>query len=97
MMENWILQLGLITHRIVNSCKGYCGGCPFFLYWDMVRYNKPNTQMRYTVRYYNGTTIINDLVTDSYTEAVRREHILRKGWGGDRVWIADRIQEMIVG
>jgi len=53
--------------------------------------------MRYTVRYYNGTTIINDLVTDSYTEAVRREHILRKGWGGDRVWIADRIQEMIVG
>jgi hypothetical protein len=53
--------------------------------------------MRYLVRYYDGTNIINDLSTDSHSRAVDREFELRKTYGRENVWIADAVMEILVG
>jgi hypothetical protein len=53
--------------------------------------------MRYTVKYYNGIQIINDLVTNNLSQAIEREMQLRDQWGKDCVWTADRITELMVG
>lgn len=51
----------------------------------------------YLVRYWNGQEIINDLRTDSNSVAIEREMELRKKWGQDNAWVADLIQEIMVG
>jgi ribulose 1,5-bisphosphate synthetase/thiazole synthase len=53
--------------------------------------------MRYLVRYWNGTQIINDLSTNDLSKAIVREFELRKEWGSDNVWMADAVQEILVG
>jgi hypothetical protein len=54
--------------------------------------------MRYTVRYYNGVNIINDISTNLYNEALHREIQLREQWGKEgKVWIADKVMELMVG
>jgi len=53
--------------------------------------------MRYLVRYWNGTQIINDLSTNDFSKAIAREFELRKEWGSDNVWMADAVQEILVG
>lgn len=53
--------------------------------------------MRYTVRYWNGTEIINDMHTDNYDEVVARVIVLRRKYPADDVWYADAIIEMLVG
>ena len=53
--------------------------------------------MRYLVRYWNGKQIINDFSTDGFSEALARETELRKEWGSDNDWMADIIQEIMVG
>jgi len=51
--------------------------------------------MRYTVKYWNGKDIINDLITDSMEEVIERTHELKKQY--DDVWYADAILEILVG
>ena len=53
--------------------------------------------MRYTVKYINAANqIINYLHTDNHSEAINTEIELRdKGYG--EVWIADTIEEILVG
>ena len=53
--------------------------------------------MRYTVRFYNGVDIINELTTDNLSAAIARESELIEQYGKDNVWIADAIQEILVG
>ena len=53
--------------------------------------------MRYLVRYWNGEEIINDLSTNDFSKAIAREFELRKEWGSDNVWMADAVQEILVG
>ena len=53
--------------------------------------------MRYLVRYWNGQEIINDLRTDDLSKAIAREIELRKELGKDNVWMADAVQEIMVG
>tara|TARA_R100000900_G_scaffold18062_1_gene15216 strand:+ start:275 stop:442 length:168 start_codon:yes stop_codon:yes gene_type:complete len=55
--------------------------------------------MRYTVRYINAANeIINYLHTDDYSEAVKTESELRdKGYDRQSVWIADAVNEILVG
>ena len=55
--------------------------------------------MRYTVRYINAANeIINYLHTDYFSEAVNTEFELRdKGYDHQSVWIADAINEILVG
>jgi len=51
----------------------------------------------YLVRYWNGEEIINDFRTNSLSRAIAREMELKKEWGQDNVWMADLIQEIMVG
>ena len=55
--------------------------------------------MRYTVKYVNAANeIINYLHTNNFTEAINAESELRdKGHNWDEVWIADAVQEILVG
>jgi len=53
--------------------------------------------MRYLVRYWNGEQIINDLSTNDFSKAIAREIELRKDLGSDNVWMADAVQEILVG
>ena len=53
--------------------------------------------MRYLVRYWNGEQIINDLATNDISAAIARECELRKEFGLDNVWMADAVQEILVG
>lgn len=61
---------------------------PFFIVY---LYNN----MRYTVRFYNGIQIINDLSTNDLSLAIKREFELRKVY--DKVWMSDILLEMMVG
>ena len=69
--------------------KGTCES-PFFVVY---LYNN----MRYTVKFYNGIQIINDLSTNDLSVAIKREVELRKVYGNDKVWMADILLEMMVG
>ena len=69
--------------------KGTCES-PFFV---VCLYNN----MRYTVRFYNGIQIINDLSTNDLSVAIKREVELCKVYGNDKVWMADILLEMMVG
>jgi len=53
--------------------------------------------MRYTVKFYNGIQIINDLSTNDLSVAIKREVELCKVYGNDKVWMADILLEMMVG
>ena len=69
--------------------KGTCESSFFVVYL----YNN----MRYTVRFYDGIQIINDLSTNDLSVAIKREVELRKVYGNDKVWMADILLEMMVG
>jgi len=51
--------------------------------------------MRYTVRYFNNVTIINDLSTNDFEKVLERIHELKKLYRD--VWYADAIEEILVG
>lgn len=51
--------------------------------------------MRYTVRYFNGVNIINDLQTNDFSKVLIREKELKKLY--EDVWYADAIEEILVG
>jgi hypothetical protein len=53
--------------------------------------------MRYLVRYWNGQEIINDLRTNNISQAIAREIELREKYGKDNAWMADAVQEIMVG
>lgn len=53
--------------------------------------------MRYTVKYWDGKNIINDLQTNELAEAVKRELKLRKIYGRGNAWYADAVLELLVG
>jgi len=53
--------------------------------------------MRYTVRFYNGIQIVNDLSTNDLSFAIKREVELREVYGNDKVWMSDILLEMMVG
>jgi hypothetical protein len=53
--------------------------------------------MRYLIRYWNSERIINDLATNKISVAIARERELRAKFGNDNVWMADAIQEIMVG
>ena len=53
--------------------------------------------MRYLVRYWNGEQIINDLATNDLSKAIAREGELRTKFGVKNVWMADAVQEIMVG
>lgn len=53
--------------------------------------------MRYTVKFYDGISIKNKLSTDSLSEAIAVETRLRKKYGFNNAWIADSLQELLVG
>ena len=52
---------------------------------------------RYTVKYIVNGVINSDAPTNDLSKAIERESILRKKYGIDLVWIADAIQELMVG
>jgi len=52
--------------------------------------------MRYTVKYIVNGVINSDASTDNLSDAIYREAVLRD-LGIDVVWIADAIQEILVG
>jgi hypothetical protein len=51
--------------------------------------------MRYTVKYWDGKNIINDLSTNDFSEVIKRQHELKKQY--DDVWYADILLEILVG
>jgi len=53
--------------------------------------------MRYTVRFYDGVNIINELNTGNLSAAIARESKLIEQYGKDNVWIADVVMEMMCG
>ncbi len=53
--------------------------------------------MKYLVKYLDGTKIVSDSQTSDFTEAIAREAELSKEWGCDNVWIADAVEEIMVG
>ena len=53
--------------------------------------------MRYTVRFYNGIQIINELNTNNLSDAIDCESKLVEKYGKDNVWITDLITEIMVG
>lgn len=53
--------------------------------------------MRYLVRYWNGNEIINDLITDNLIKAIEKQRELWEHYGVHNVWMADNIEELIVG
>jgi len=52
--------------------------------------------MRYTVKYIVNGVINSDAPTDNLYDAIYREDVMRD-LGIDVVWIADAIQEILVG
>ncbi len=53
--------------------------------------------MRYTVRYYNGKDIVNDLSTNEYHIAIKRELEIKKQNPQFDVWVCDLVMELMVG
>lgn len=53
--------------------------------------------MRYTVRFYNGVDIINGFNTGNLSAAIAKWADLAQQYGKDNVWIADAVQEILVG
>ena len=53
--------------------------------------------MRYTVRFYDGVNIINELNTGNLSVAIARESELIEQYGKGNVWIADVVMEMMCG
>ena len=53
--------------------------------------------MRYLVRYYNGTEIINDLITNNLPKAIEKQRELWEHYGVRNVWLVDNIKELMVG
>ena len=53
--------------------------------------------MRYTVRYVVNGVINSDAPTNDLSKAIQRESVLREKYGVDCVWIADAVQEILVG
>ena len=53
--------------------------------------------MRYTVKYIVNGVINSDAPTNDLSKAIQREAVLRDKFGIDNVWIADAIQEILVG
>ena len=51
--------------------------------------------MRYTVRYFDGLNIVNDLQTNDFSKVLIREKELEKLY--EDVWYADAILEILVG
>jgi hypothetical protein len=53
--------------------------------------------MRYVVKVVDGFEIINEWATNDLSEAIAKEAELRKLHGTTNVWIADAVQEILVG
>ena len=53
--------------------------------------------MRYTVKYIVNGVINSDAPTNDLSKAIQREAVLKEKFGMDVVWIADAIQEILVG
>ena len=53
--------------------------------------------MRYTVKVVHGFEIINEFSCDELHEAIAKEAELKKLHGTTNVWIADSVQEIMVG
>ncbi len=51
--------------------------------------------MRYTVKFYDGQHIINDISTNDMSEAMEVERLLQEKY--KEVWIADSVTEILVG
>jgi len=82
---------------LITFCKII--GLTFFyvrLFYYISTVIKSNN-MRYLVRYWNGQEIINDLRTNNISQAIAREIELREKYGKDNAWMADAVQEIMVG
>ena len=53
--------------------------------------------MRYTVKYIVNGVINSDAPTNDLSKAIQREAVLKGKFGMDAVWIADAVQEILVG
>ena len=53
--------------------------------------------MRYTVKVLDGFEIINEFTYDELHEAIAKEAELKRLHGTTNVWIADAVQEILVG
>ena len=54
--------------------------------------------MRYTVRLVKENyEIVNMLHTNDFVEALELEALLQEAHGNDKVWIADAVNEILVG
>ena len=53
--------------------------------------------MRYTVRFYDGVDIINELNTNSLSAANICYFNLVDEYGSENVWVVDAIQEILAG
>jgi len=53
--------------------------------------------MRYTVKYVVNGVINSDAPTNDLSKAIQREAVLKDKFGMDVVWIADAVQEILVG
>jgi len=53
--------------------------------------------MRYTVKYIVNGVINSDTPTNDLSKAIQREAVLKDKFGMDVVWIADAVQEILVG
>ena len=53
--------------------------------------------MRYTVKVVHGFEIINEFSYNELHEAIAKEAELKKLHGTTNVWIADSVQEIMVG
>ena len=59
--------------------------------------NELTKTMRYTVRYYNGKDIVNDLSTNELYIAIKRELELKKQNPQYKIWVCDSLMELLVG
>ena len=54
--------------------------------------------MRYTVRLVKENyEVVNKLHTNNFVEAFELEALLKEAYGNDKVWIADAVNEILVG
>ena len=54
--------------------------------------------MRYTVKLVKENyEVVNILHTDNFVEAFKLEALLQEAHGNDKVWIADALNEILVG
>jgi len=54
--------------------------------------------MRYTVRLVKENyEVVNMLHTNDFVEALELEALLQEAYGNDKVWIADAVNEILVG